>query len=450
MIKKTSIFDLIIFFMRPYFFLSLFMIVLTSCKKDLTEDFIISNGPQAGTFLDPAHLKVLIVGGLTWQDPYLPGFSKHHRKDAELEQTLLNIGVAPSNMIALYDEETTLENIYAAFEQIAAESDAETHFVFYYAGHGFPGYGYINDQSSVYFANYDIDTWYPENTGFNTDYIGDTFIDIFPGNAVLFMADCCQSGNLIEQAEKFSQKGVKAAAITSCAASNWSTGNWTFTQKVIDGLNGDQFINTNRDSKITYSEMVSEINLSMKNNERQKYASAFFLWDEDETVVNTSSKMSDFHTGEYYTGQYVFAKRKNNYFPMQITGGNGNSINCRFYNYADYEDYTLNADSLKLPYYVQHEVGEVLQIESFKPKIADVEEADDDFFKLVESGGDGTLWLTYERLFDGSEPIVSIQDVSGNWAAGKVLDENEEHYFVTYDGKGFQWDEWVKKERVQF
>ncbi|MBC8173178.1 MAG: caspase family protein, partial [Chitinophagales bacterium] len=376
--------------------------------------------------------------------------SKHHRKDLELEQTFLHLGVSAEDIISLYDAETTLENIYAAFDSIAATSDAETHFVFYFSGHGFPGYGYIDDRESIYFANYDIDTWYPETTGFNIDYIGDAFIHAFKGNAVLFMADCCQSGGLIEQAQKFSLKGVKSAAITSCAASNWSTGNWTFTQKVIDGLNGDAFINTNGDGAVTYNEMISQINLSMKNNERQKYASAFFNWDVNEQVVKTNQRMSILQNTDFYTGQYVFVKRKNNYFPMQITGETNGKVACRFYNYADYEEYDVVADSIKIPYYVHYDVGDIVDIESSKQKTAAVEEADDDFYKVVETGGAGTLWLTYERLSDGTEQSVLIRDDYNNWLPGKILATDAGKYFITYDDKSYQWDQWVTADRIEF
>lgn len=433
--------------MRPIIIILTVAAFFASCNHDLiTPDDTASED----IFFDPDNLKILIVGGLTWQDPYLESFDTYHRKDAELEQTFLNMGVAPENIIALYDQETTLENIYAAFDSIAAMSDENTHFVFYFSGHGFPGYNYINDHESIYFANYDISSWYPESTGFNIDYIGDTFINVFKGNSVLFMADCCQSGGLVEQAQKFGDRGIKASAITSCAAANWSTGNWTFTQKIIDGLNGDAYENLDGDGAITFSEMIAEVDASMKNNERQKSAAAFFNWDAEETVVKTNHSMKTFSDDKFHAGQYVFAKHKHNYYPVQIIGKKNDNIQVRFYDYADYEDWTISPDSIKIPYYVQYPLGDVVDIESNKPKTASIEEAVDGFYKVVEVGGTSTLWLTYERLSDGSEQAASVQDEDGNWVSGKVLATEAGMYYVTYDDKGYQWDEWVTSDKVAF
>ncbi|MBC8048274.1 MAG: caspase family protein [Fimbriimonadaceae bacterium] len=433
--------------MHRFIFLFFIAVSVVSCKKDFIPD---GDAIDENAFMNPENLKVLIVGGLEWEDPYLESFSKHHRKDAELEQTFLNLGVATENIISLYDEENTLESMYAAFDSIAVMSDAETHFIFYFSGHGFPGYNYINDHESIYFANYDINSWYPESTGFNIDYIGDEFINKFKGNAVLFMADCCMSGGLIEQAQKFSNKGIKAAAVTSSAASNWSTGNWTFTQKVIDALNGDRYINLNGDREITYAEMISEINFSMRNNERQKYGASFFNWSTEEVIVKTNNKKNTLDTENFYNGQYVFAKHKKNYYPVQITGEKNEMLQCRFYNYADYENWTVDTDSIKIPYYVEYNIGDIVNIESFKEKTATIEATEDGFYKVVEVGGTGTLWLTYERLSNGTEQPVTILNENGNWVPGKILATDADAYFITYDDRNFQWDEWVNADRVEF
>lgn len=435
--------------MQKYFLFAVFTVLsLVSCKKE-----ILQNEPaltQDDIFFDAANVKVLIAGTLEWEDAYnLPPFSKYHRKDAELENTLLNFGVPQQNIFALYDEEATLENLYAALQDISANSDCETRFLFYFCGHGFNGW--YDDINSVYFANYDIEYYTPKETGFNVNAIYEQLTG-FKGSHVLLTADCCKSGGLMQVAEKFAADGKKAMAITSCSATDWSTGNWTFTQKIIEALNGDGLIDKNTDGNISFDEMVFGIQEGLKFTDRQKPGVIFYNCNSAEIITKKKTNLLTYSSADNFsTGQYVYAKHKNNFYPAQITGEKNGMYNCRFYNYTDYEEWAVPADSIKIPYFVQYEIGENIYLDNFKLKPGVVLDTDNNgFFYLKSSESYQTLWLSYERIYSENETEVMIQDEKGQWVNGSILEQNDSMYFVSYAERGFQWDEWVSADRIQF
>ncbi|MFN3939096.1 MAG: caspase domain-containing protein [Chitinophagales bacterium] len=401
-------------------------------------------------FFEPSQLKVLIVGTLQWADAYnLPPFSKYHRKDQELERTLREFGVPEENIVALYDQDATLVNIYAALDSISAQSDEETRFMFYFCGHGFNGW--FEDAGSVYFANYDIEYYQPKETGFNVNFITE-HMSSFKGSHVLLTADCCKSGGLMHVADAFAAMGKKAMAITSCSATDWSTGNWTFTQKIIEALQGDALIDMNSDGTISFNEMVFGIQEGLKYTDRQKPGVVFYNFSDDAYLTSRKGASPAYGSlNAFSIGQYVFAKHNNNFFPAQIIGDRDDSYLCRFYNYSDYEEWYVAKNEVKVPYFVQYAIGENIYLDNFKLKPGVVLDTDNNgFYYLKSTEGDQTLWLSYERILTDSEIQVQILNENGDWQSGQVLEQKDNLYYITYSNRGFQWDEWVSAERIQF
>lgn len=439
------------FFVLPLFLIA---ILFQSCKKDILTEQAAGNSFQfdlaAGEpVFDPANTMVLIVGVLTYQDAAaLESFDPYHRKDVELMETLESYGVPNENIIGLFDEEATRENIYKSLHKIAVNSNAETNFIFYFAGHGFNGWD--ADKTSIYFANYDIKYLHPDKTGFNINFLSDHFFPEFPGKSVLLMGDCCKSGGLVDIAEQFSMDGKQAIGITSCFYSEWSTGNWTFTQKIIDAFKGDGLIDADKNGTITLDETMQGVERGLKFVDRQKSSSAYFNCVGDEVVSSVTTTYPEITDDTYSVGQYVFGKYKKNYCSVEITGKSGTQIQARYYNFADYISISFNPADLKIPYFVHYTTGDDILLDNFTDKPGYIMGEEDDFFELHSADGEQILWRTYEQIISGDEIPAMILDATGIWVSGEILDQTADAYYVTYTGKNYQWDEWVSPDRVDF
>jgi hypothetical protein len=402
-------------------FIPLFFFSITFENYKLTNN----NKVQEDLFFENENLKVLIVGCLQWQDSAnLRSFSKIHHTNA------------------------TLLNMYAALNKIAAASNSASRFLFYYAGHGFFGKD-TTDKSSIYFANYDIQYHHTKSTGFNISCLADIFSSKFKGSQFLFLADCCKSGGLIEIAKKISRSGAKAAAVTSCTSSDISTANWTYTQKLIEALKGDGFMNTNSDHVISFHELACGIDSAMKYNERQKAASAFFNWNENEPVNSHAQVISAIRSKYIFNGEYVFAKKNNAWWQTQVTGETANAFICRYYDYSDYEELIINKDSIKIPYFINMAPGNEVIIQRRIPRKAKVIAGDDDFAYTIETETNAPGWYTYEWLLTGDEQTAKILNDKNLWHDGKILEKKPGAYYVSYTDKDFTWDEWVSIEKVK-
>jgi hypothetical protein len=228
--------------------------------------FFTPAAPAAVGGLEPAKTYAVIVGVLRWQDPKVPSFSPKNRKDRELYQTLLGRGVPAGNMALLLDEKATLANIHRRLSGTVAKAGPGSTFLFYYAGHGNLGAG-----GGVSFANYDSA---PRRT-LQLSGVSALLRKRFKGARVLLMADCCHSGGLAAVARDLAAARIKAASVTSAEASNLSSGNWTFTQAVIDALRGEPLLDANGDGVISLAELDREAADAMKYREAQRSGSSY-------------------------------------------------------------------------------------------------------------------------------------------------------------------------------
>ena len=64
--------------------------------------------------------------------------------------------------------------------------------------------------------------------------------------------------------------GISSFILTSATEEITSTGNWTFTQLIIDALAGSPLMDTNRDGMISLGEVRLEVNNAMLHLEGQK------------------------------------------------------------------------------------------------------------------------------------------------------------------------------------
>ena len=215
--------------------------------------------------LQPEKTWAVIVGVLEWESTSLASFPKENRRDQGLYDQLKAMGVPEANMTLLLDEKATNANIINALKKASSDAAEETTFIFYYAGHGYPG------SQGIYFASVDAGNG-PE--GFLVSNINDILGKTFKGKNVLLFADCCYSGGLSDVALELSKSGFKAGSLTSASIANTSTSNWTFTCSLIDALNGRGLLDRNNDGIVSISEAGSDVKDLMNQFEQQHHGFA--------------------------------------------------------------------------------------------------------------------------------------------------------------------------------
>lgn len=231
--------------------------------------FAVAAQADAREALDPGKTRVLVVGILNWKDSSISSFATKDRRDRELHDLFENLGVPPDQTELLLDGDATLENIRKRLVALAAQSKEGDTLVFYYAGHGA-----IVDET-IYLLNYDYKGGKAAETGLSIPLLTGWLKKHFKGSRLLLFGDCCHSGGLAHVARDVAKSPrVRAASLTSAEDSNISTGNWTFTLTLLDGLRGAPITDANADGNVTLGEMADEVRDAMKFRERQRYGCA--------------------------------------------------------------------------------------------------------------------------------------------------------------------------------
>lgn len=95
-------------------------------------------------------------------------------------------------------------------------------------------------------------------------------VGTFRGQRLMLLADSCHSGGLGEVAKALSG-ARQTVALTSSEASNTSTGNWTFTQTLIDGFSGRALLDRNDDDSLTFGELATEVGEAVLEKARIRF-----------------------------------------------------------------------------------------------------------------------------------------------------------------------------------
>ncbi|MCH7727742.1 MAG: hypothetical protein IH991_14865, partial [Planctomycetes bacterium] len=141
----------------------------------------------------------------------------------------------------------------------------------------------------------------------------------FSGERVLMFADFCFSGGLGQTAKELADHGFKAASLTSAAATNASTNNWTFTHILIDALRGSRAADRNGDKFITLSEAAQEVADAMKYRESQQHGHSRFNLSKDFQLCKATGPLSKATIPKPFSlFEYVQVKEKNRWQPARI------------------------------------------------------------------------------------------------------------------------------------
>ncbi len=215
---------------------------------------------EAALSWEPSRTLVFVVGVLKWQDKSYLQFTAKARRDAQLVEFFRAKGVPESRIVYLCDSEATLRKVYGEFDKLLEQSNPGDTLIFYYCGHG-----WLDDNQEGYYANFDVKT---NDNAIATTKIASKLRNKFQGSTALFFADCCTSGSIANALSKNSGSYTWGMS-TSVNPDGGSTSNWTFSQALLDALNGHKFVDTNLDGLISFSDLQKYVTLEMKRIDNQ-------------------------------------------------------------------------------------------------------------------------------------------------------------------------------------
>jgi hypothetical protein len=187
------------------------------------------------------------------------------RVDAVLVETLRQRGVPPEQILFIKNGEATKEYVTEKLEEFLKKPAAGDTLLFYYTGHG--GRDYSDPSRPVNFILYDTESLWTIASIF--DAIEEHFI----GSRVFLAADCCHSGALAEEAARRAGK-FGYGVLTSAHSNSVSTGNWTFTECLVEVFRGSPVLDANNDGTISFAEAAQYCDAEMSFCEDQRATSA--------------------------------------------------------------------------------------------------------------------------------------------------------------------------------
>jgi hypothetical protein len=198
---------------------------------------------------------VFAVGILQWQNS--ERWSPMHaaadnRVDAQFVQFFRDCGVPERRIIYLQDEDATCSAVLSSLSHLVQQAPPDSTFFFYWAGHGH--WQYQTDRYT--FVAYDADI----NTNDCSNHIAmhdvvDLFSKLFRGKHVFLLADCCYSGGLCVAAHDISKSSSLNCSM-ACMTSSYSgsTGNWTFTDSLLEVLRGYPHTDIDDDGSVSFAD----------------------------------------------------------------------------------------------------------------------------------------------------------------------------------------------------
>ena len=413
----------------------------------------VAGGASARDVWSPADTFAVVVGVLSFKDASIPSFAARHRKDQELSELLVRRGVPKDHVVTLLDRDAQAKAVLDSVSALASKAGPGSTFLFYYAGHGG-----MSDKGEVSFVAYD-ETAGDAATHLDLSKVEAAIGDHVHGARVLLLADCCHSGGLIGSAARLHKKGIDAAAITSADASNLSTGNWTFSQTVIDAFGGRPLLDRNGDGAIDLGEVADESADAMKYREAQRSGAAFEGLGRSFVVANDSGAPVARTAGPVAVGSYTALDQDGQDVVGRIVDKKGTDASVELYDYSDATIKTAPASALKPIVWRRYPVGSKLKVfseGSMWP--AEVTKIDGDFHFVTYPGWPSFWdeWVLSDRIQEeATSPSkhakgdkVQVEWQGKYWPA-TVLDVNADRCLIHYDGYASSWDEWVPPSRMK-
>jgi hypothetical protein len=329
-----------------------------------------------------------MVGVLEWADKEsFASFDKRGRVDAKILKFFQENGVAPDHIVYIKDKEATTPQVKKAFVDFLKKAKKGDQLFFYYCGHG-----YHNDGSKVCFANYSGGEWTAD------DIV--KVVDVnFAGNNAFFVADCCNSGGLADEAQKYKTKNF--VALNSVVPKDLSTGNWTFSNALLYGLQGKNFTDIDGNGTLTLTELANYIDKEMAVVEGQKAAYYIPQSLKNMTVTSGLSTKKDKRIGQHVWVDYD----GEDYLGFVANADLAKGLNIRFYSYTNNEIEWVEASRVK-PF-------------------------------------------TCKSDFPIGATVKVYSNYDEKWLKAKVLKKFSCLHYIRYDGYGSEWDEWISPENIK-
>jgi len=397
-----------------------------------------------------AHTHAVIAGVLQWEDPSFSSFSDDTRKDKALHQTLLKIGAKNNNLSLLLDEKATKKAILHALKKQIKSTKPHDNLLFYYAGHGFH-----LPNKDIAFAAYDTRSGGNSESALAIREIEDLVVKHFRGARLILMADCCYSGGLTKAAERLQAKGIRAMALTSASEHNVSTGSWSFTQTLLDALEGRTQLDHNRDSTITLKELAQETKTVMKFREAQMCG--YFADKHSEQLTLKTNLPTTPSTHRSQDPEWVVSADEKQRGVGRVLRETANTYWVEFYNYNAYVEHEISKSQTLPLGFDKWPVGARLRV-SWDESIYEAEVLEtNDIFHLITYPGWGKEWdewITSNRIHgewsnDTKAAAFCKVEWKGKWWPAEVTHTKNDQKCITYLGYEKSWDECVPDERIR-
>lgn len=299
---------------------------------------------------NPARIWAFVVGVLEWEheDIYKP-FPQKNRRDAQLVQLFKDQGVPAKQIVYLQDRAATTETISHRFEQHLKQTAAGDLLFVYYCGHGTS-----DDDDYFLLASYDADE--DENLGWYGESIPEAIEEHFKGSHAMIVLDCCQSGSMLDLVPEDSRK-VSYACLSSSLASETSTGNWTFTEGLIMGLQGLAFVDADHDKSITLRELFDQLAENMAFAEEQVSVFATTGKFDPKLVVAAARPSKDARIGKR-----VEAFDGHNWYRAQIVDVRGSEVKVHYFGYEVSDQQWLTPEHVREVVWTRYEPGSTVEV----------------------------------------------------------------------------------------
>jgi len=284
----------------------------------------------------PSNTRVFIVGALEWKkSETFSSYPQKNRRDEKLVNFFKKAGVPDEKIVYLKDTAATADSVRETLSSHLAKSKSDETLFLYYCGHGYR----TSDAKETFFASYDAGV-----SGVKEWSLSSIFSDIeskFKGKRVMLAADCCHSGTLCDIASERSG-GFSYACFASATATNSSTGNWTFTERLLLGFSGAACSDINRDGVITLGELSEDITADMAFAEGQM-ASSKFTGDfkPDMAVAHVEKKRDE------NIGRRIEARSSGDWYKALVLDTKKNKSFVHYYGWDEEYDEWLSPENIR-------------------------------------------------------------------------------------------------------
>ncbi|MBV9241685.1 MAG: hypothetical protein JO314_06745 [Acidobacteria bacterium] len=346
-----------------------------------------------GSTWDPHHTWVFMVGMVEWKDKEsFDSFPADNRKDLVLLDTFKKRGVPNSQIVYLADKAAPTAVVEQRFTDFLKRPGPNDWIIVYFEGHGYK----TDDTNIPYLATYDVDD---NILGWKFRSIPDNIDKFFRGDHAMIMLDDCYSGSMAG-AVKAVKRRVSFAVFASSAASKESTGNWTFTEALINGFDGTSYADLNHDGVITLREMADNAQQDMLFGEEQISTTAFTGDFDPNTVIATSQRPATPRIGQRVE---AYSTSDSDWYRGFIVADRGTEAKVHYYGYEKADEEWIANNHIRVPH-------------------------SDSPFKV------------------GDRVEISYKN---QWYKGRVLDIKGGSHYVSYDGYDTDENEWVPTKRIR-